>query len=252
MRLRVVMDLEGAPVSWSMGMDEAMLELRLQDRIPDTLRLYVIKPSAVTIGYFQKVEESVDLGYASSRGIDVTRRISGGGSVYHDASGEVTYGIVLPARGVFSDVRESYEAICRGLVESLRILGVDAAFAPVNDIVVNGRKISGSAQARRKGFLLQHGTMMYATDLDEASRVLRAPQAKLQAKGVRSIRERVVTLREVLQRDIDKRDVAEAMVKGFAKALGAEVFLDEYREDELKLAEELSLKYRSREWVFKR
>jgi len=252
MRLRVILDLDGNTAYWNMGMDEALLTLRIQDRIPDTLRLYVFKPSAVTIGYFQKIEESVDIEYALSRGIDVTRRISGGGSVYHDSNGEVTYSIVLPATGVFSDVRESYEVICRGLIEALKLMGVNAVFAPVNDILVNGRKISGSAQARRMKTLLQHGTLMYGTDLDTAARVLRAPQVKLAAKGVSSIRERVITLREALSRDVSKEEVADAMLKGFSKALNAETYIDEYREEELKLASELSLKYRSREWVFKR
>jgi len=252
MRFRVILDLDGNTAYWNMGMDEALLTLRIQDRIPNTLRLYVFKPSAVTIGYFQKIEESVDVEYALSRGIDVTRRISGGGSVYHDSNGEVTYSMVLPATGVFSDVRESYEVICRGLIEALKLMGVNAVFAPVNDILVNGRKISGSAQARRMKTLLQHGTLMYGTDLDTAARVLRAPQAKLVAKGVSSIRERVITLREALSRDVSKEEVAEAMLKGFSKALNAETYIDEYREEELKLASELSLKYRSREWVFKR
>ncbi|MEM0035715.1 lipoate--protein ligase family protein [Desulfurococcus sp.] len=252
MKLRVIIDLDGWSAFLNMGMDEALLNLRMQEEIPDTLRLYVFDPSAVTIGYFQKIEESVDMDYASFHRIDVTRRISGGGSVYHDRNGEITYSIVTPARGVFSDVRESYEVICKGLIEALKLFGVEASFMPVNDIVVNGRKISGSAQARRRGYLLQHGTLMYATDLDTVSKVLKAPPVKLVSKGVKSIRERVITLQEALSRRVSKEEVAEALLKGFSKALNAEIYIDEYSEKELKLAEELSLKYKSREWVFKR
>lgn len=252
LKLRVIVDTEGSSAYWNMGMDEAVLNLRVEGRVPDTLRLYVFKPSAATIGYFQKISESVDVDYATSHGIDVTRRISGGGSVYHDSNGEVTYSVVLPATGVLSDVAESYRIICGGIVEAIRILGGEASFMPVNDVVVKGRKISGSAQARRKGFLLQHGTLMYATDLDEAARVLRAPRVKLEAKGVSSIRERVITLREALSRDVGREEVVEALLKGFTRALNAEVYLDEYSEDELKLAEELSAKYKSREWIYKR
>jgi len=234
-----------------MAIDEALLLLRSRGEIPNTLRLYRFKPSAVTIGYFQKISEAANLEFLRETGIQYTRRITGGGSVYHDTNGEITYSVVLPAEDVLSDILESYRIICSGLVYALRKLGVPAEFVPVNDIVVYGKKISGSAQTRRAGFLLQHGTLMYATDLDMLERALIAPREKLESKGVRSIRERVITLRDIIGQ-VDMNILVESLVEGFSRALSAEVYYNELSERELSVAGELVNKYRDPAWIFKR
>jgi len=251
LKLRVVLDLEGRDVYWQMAIDEALLTLRSRGEIDDTLRIYRFKPSAVTIGYFQKIREAVNLEFLDENGIQYTRRITGGGSVYHDTSGELTYSIVLSIRGVLTDVLESYRVICNSLVYALRKLGVSADFIPINDIVVHGKKISGSAQTRRAGFLLQHGTLMYATDLNILEKALIAPREKLESKGVKSIRDRVITLRDIIG-EVDVNVLVEYLVEGFSKTLSAEIYYDELSERELRVASELVSKYKSFEWVFKR
>ncbi|MEM4488506.1 MAG: biotin/lipoate A/B protein ligase family protein [Desulfurococcaceae archaeon] len=251
LKLRVVLDLEGRDVYWQMAIDEAMLMAKLRGIAESTLRIYKFKPSAVTVGYFQKIEEAVNLGFLNEMGIQYTRRITGGGSVFHDSDGEITYSIVLPATGDLANVQESYRIICNGIVYALRKLGVRAEFVPVNDVVVHGRKISGSAQARRGGYLLQHGTLMYATNLDVLEKVLVAPVEKLRNKGVKSIKERVVTLKQ-LTGAVNVDELVKGLIEGFAISIGAEPVPGELTGAELKLAEELVSKYRSREWIFKR
>lgn len=234
-----------------MAIDEALLILRAQGKVENTLRLYRFVPSAVTIGYFQKVKEAVNLEFLKEKGVHFTRRITGGGSVYHDANGEVTYSVVLPVEGPLTDVQESYRIICSGLVYALREMNVDAVFVPVNDVVVNNRKISGSAQTRRAGYLLQHGTLMYATDLDMLEKTLLVPTIKLESKGVKSIKERVITLKHVIG-DVDLDMLVKSLVKGFSRALSAEIHYDQLGEDELELAKQLVSKYRDSTWIFKR
>lgn len=251
MDLRVILDLEGRDVYWQMAIDEALLSLRAEGRIPDTLRIYRFQPSSVTVGYFQRVRDSVNLEYLLSSNIQFTRRITGGGSVYHDENGEVTYSVVLPVEGVLTDVQESYRVICGGIVSALRRLGVEATFVPVNDVTVIGRKISGSAQTRRKGYLLQHGTLMYATNLDVLEKVLVVPAIKLQSKGVKSVRERVITLKQILGQ-VDLEALVKNLIEGFSEALGRKPVIGELTEAELKLAEQLIEKYKSKEWIFKR
>jgi len=243
--------MDGKNAYWQMAIDEALLILRSEGKVLDTLRLYVFKPSAVTIGYFQRIRESVNLEFLESAKIDYTRRITGGGAVYHDAAGEVTYSVVLPASGPLVDIGESYRVICSGLVRALRRMGVNAEFVPVNDVVIGGRKVSGSAQTRRRGYLLQHGTLMYATNVEVLERALVVPSAKLQSKGVKSIRDRVVTLKDILG-EVDVDSLVKNLAWGFAEALGREVLFGELGEEELRLAEKLVEKYRSRDWVFKR
>jgi lipoate-protein ligase A len=246
---RLIID-EG-DVYWNMAMDEAMLLLRDANAIPNTLRIYVIKPSAVTIGYSQSVEEAVDLEFLKRNNISFTRRISGGGSVYHDANGEITYSIVASISDISTDVVESFRIICRGIVYAIKELGVNAEFVPINDVVINGRKVSGNAQARKKNALLQHGTLMYNTDLETLSKALKAPKDKLLRHGVTTILERVTTVSRELGRTVSKDDVIKALIKGFSKALNVNFNPGQYTHEELELARKLVEKYKSDEWIFK-
>jgi len=237
---------EGTPF-FNMAMDEAMLLLRGINAIEDTLRLYVMKPSAVTIGYFQSLSQSVSLEYVRKQGIPVVRRISGGGSVYHDSLGEVTYAVILSADLVPNDYLESFKLICEGVVRAARCLNCEASFAPLNDVVAHGRKLSGSAQARKLGALLQHGTFMYATDIDTLANTLRVSRVKY--GGASTIRKRVITVSECAGRRVSREEAIEALIEGFAEALNVEFIRDKYSPAELELAKSLEWKYRSREWT---
>jgi len=237
---------------WNMAIDEAMFILKDKGEIPNTLRLFVFNPSAVTIGYFQRVNDAVNLEFLNERKISITRRITGGGSVYHDVNGEVTYSVVASISDVATDVLKSYEIICKGLVYAIERFGLEAQFVPINDVVVNGKKISGSAQSRKKTALLQHGTFMYNTDLVTLASILKAPKEKLISHGVKSILERVTTLSRELGRTVSKEETIEALIEGFSKALNVEFEKGELMEKEIELARKLVEKYRSREWIFRR
>jgi len=243
--MRLIID-EGTPF-FNMAMDEAMLLLRGINAVENTLRLYVMKPSAVTIGYFQSLSQSVNLRYVEEHGIPVVRRVSGGGSVYHDSWGEVTYAVVLSTSSVPKDYLESFKLICEGVVRAARRLGCEASFAPLNDVVAHGRKLSGSAQARKLGALLQHGTFMYATDVNTLANSLRVPGVKY--GGASTIRKRVITVSECVGRCISKEEAIEALIEGFAEALNVEFVQSKYSPAELELAKSLEWKYRSREWT---
>ncbi len=231
--------------AYNMAVDEALL----RSGIP-TVRLYRFRPSAVTIGYFQRVESSVNLELARRLGIQVVRRPTGGGAVYHDERGELTYSVVGPQEFFPRDVRETFRFICRGVTDTIRMFGLEPEFAGVNDILVNGRKISGSAQTREGGMLLQHGTLMYATDLEMLARLITPPREKLADKGVGSVLERVTTLERELGRGVSFEEVLEAAIDSFS-------FLGDLEEgsltvEEWRLAGELEEKYRDGRWNFRR
>ncbi|MEM3930136.1 MAG: biotin/lipoate A/B protein ligase family protein, partial [Candidatus Korarchaeum sp.] len=172
MRWRLL--LESGDAATNMAIDEALMRFGIP-----TIRFYRFSPSSVTIGYFQRVSSAVNLEEAMKGGVRVVRRITGGGSVYHDERGELTYSIVAPVELFPKGFAESMRYVCEGVVRTVRAFGLDAEFSGVNDVVVAGRKLSGSAQAREQGILLQHGTIMYATDLEKLASLLIAPKERL-------------------------------------------------------------------------
>jgi lipoate-protein ligase A len=238
----------------NMAIDEALMRLRAVGRAPNTIRLYKWRPSAVSIGFFQSVEEEVDVGACAELGVDVVRRMTGGGAVYHDSEGELTYSLVVDAGNpkVPPDFLGSYRVLCDGIVRGLRSLGLDARFHPVNDVVVGGRKISGSAQTRRMGAILQHGTVLIRADVSKMFRVLRVPDEKLRDKMISAAHERVTSIERELGRGVGFEEVFEALRRGFEEALGIALEGGSLSEEERSLAMELRGKYSSREWTYMR
>lgn len=246
----------GVPGALNMGIDQAVLEEVSAGTVPPTLRLYRWAPSCVTIGYFQSMAEEIDLAACAARGIDAVRRVTGGGAVFHDA--EVTYSLVVPEGSPLApdDIMASYGLVCGGLVRGLRGLGVDAAFAPINDIQAGGKKVSGNAQTRKQGCLLQHGTVLLDLDLETMFSILRVPAEKLKDKLVKDARARVTSLRDLLGREVGFAEAAAALAAGFSDAwsgLGVELEEGRLSERELEGAGRLaSEKYSTLDWNLKR
>src|ERR687893_3147276 len=171
----------------NMAIDEALMEN--VDEVP-ILRIYRWCPTAVSIGYFQSMKEEVDLEKCSEMGVDVVRRLTGGGAVLHEF--ELTYSFIT--KEYPQNVMESYRWICEAIVMSINRLGFDASFVPLNDIVIAGKKVSGNAQTRRNGILLQHGTLLLDVDVNKMFCVLKVPSEKLRDKLIKDVKERVTSL----------------------------------------------------------
>ncbi|MDR2741330.1 MAG: lipoate--protein ligase family protein [Treponema sp.] len=245
---------------YNMGLDEALLESAAQGGFLPVLRCYGWEPQAVSVGYFQGLEEEVDLRACKDRGVDVTRRITGGGAVFHHA--ELTYSIILPASHPLAgeSIHDSYRILCGGVIRGLALLGLNARFAPINDILCGDRKISGNAQTRRKNTVLHHGTLLLDLDADLMFSLLRVPSEKMKGRLVRDVKSRVTSLRD---QGISARfdEAGAAMVEGFRQALDLEFAASlsapaypggpDPVEDEL--ARELAVKkFASPEWLYKR
>lgn len=239
---------------WNMAIDEAILIANIEGKSPNTIRLYRWKPSAVTIGYFQSLELEVDMNAAKRLGVDVTRRITGGGAVFHDFYGEITYSVVAPIDGeiIPRGLIESYKKICSGLIEALRKFSIEATFRPYNDILVGNKKISGSAQTRRKNHILQHGTLLVDVDIDKMFTLLKVPDEKIRDKIIQNVKERVTSMRHILGYKPDFYEVAEKLEEGFRAVLNVDLKEEEPTDYEIKLAEKLVEKFKSEEWIKKR
>ncbi|MHA1731069.1 MAG: lipoate--protein ligase family protein [Promethearchaeota archaeon] len=242
----------------NMAVDEAILRARIEGRVPSTIRFYRWNPSTVSIGKHQSLSAEVDLDRARELGVGVVRRISGGGAVFHSREDEVTYSVVIKE----SEVRELAPGtpmagvshlLARGLALGVEKYGARPQEGVVHcpAIFIDGKKISGNAQARRRGTILQHGTLLLGVDPELMYSVLRAPVGVPRTRMVQSVRAKVTGLREYLP-DIDEADIVPSLVEGFSEALGVEFEQGTLTEYERELAAELvEEKYSTEEWLKK-
>jgi len=242
----------------NMAVDEAITTARIEGLVPNTLRLYLWKPSAVSVGRFQDLSNEVQVENCRLNGVDIVRRITGGGTVYHDFHGEITYSVIARENDFgTSDVVHAYNTICEGLIEAARILGVNANFNPGDpkncpNIAVNGKKVSGSAQFHRGGVLLQHGTFLLDTDLEKMFTFLRVPWAKTVDDVVCVAREKLTSIKEELNQEVDVPEAHDALVQGFQKALEVELEEQSLTAFEQRLAIRLrEEKYSTDNWNLK-
>ena len=214
---------EAATGSENMAQDVSLLEAAVAGQVPPTLRLYTWDPPAVSLGHFQSTE-AIDLQYAHQRGWDVVRRPTGGRAVLHQH--ELTYSVVLPPSVVDgAGVRTSYSVLVGALNAGLASLLQHVAFSRVAqtptcdarsnraancfalasecDTVIPDGKLVGSAQVRRAGALLQHGSILLDAE----------PEAWTALFGTSG---RLVTLRQLLGRQVPLGDVSNALLQGFS------------------------------------
>lgn len=238
---------------FNMGLDEAVLESVASGSSLPTLRFYGWRPRAISLGYFQGIRDEIDIEACDRHGVDIVRRITGGGAVFHDA--ELTYSVVIPEGHPLAppSILDSYGILCSGIIEGLKELGITSEFAPINDIVSGGKKISGNAQTRKKGCLLQHGTVLLKVDVETMFALLKVPKEKALGKMIDDVKARVTSLSDILRRDVAFEEVVPAMRAGFERALRLDPFLDSPTREENEMAKELAAtKFSAKAWVFKR
>jgi lipoate-protein ligase A len=233
----------------NMALDDAVSEsVRAQTCLP-TIRFYSWNPSCVTVGYHQGLLEEVNVLECEKRGFDVVRRITGGGAVYHDRQGEITYSVIGPQELFPAGIIDSYKLVCGWIVDGLQTLGIQAAFAPINDIVVGGKKISGNAQTRRGGVLQQHGTILYELDVPTMFSVLKVSKEKLSDKLVKRVEERVTCISRGCA--ASREQAYLALLESFTR--GKKIEYGDFTMREIERAQELAKnKYSSHEWNYQR
>jgi len=250
-----LLKLETHNAYMNMAIDEAILNARIKGLVSNTVRFYRWNPSAVSIGKFQKIENEVHLENCLKQGVDVVRRITGGGTVYHDAEGEITYSIVASKEDLGAkDIAEVYSKIYAGIIEALKILGLKADFNEGNartcpNLTVNGKKISGSAQCHKANIVLQHGTLLMDVNLERMFSFLKVPWAKTCMEVVCIAKNKITSINEELGRAVPLAEVHQALADGFQKALKTKLEDEELTAYERELAERLyKEKYITADW----
>lgn len=176
----------------------AIEEYLIRNVVPkENILLFYINEPSIIIGRNQNTVEEINVDYVEAHDIHVVRRLSGGGAVYHD-HGNLNFSFIIPnAPGNF----HNFQKFTQPVIDVLRGMGVPAELSGRNDIVVEGRKISGNAQYVAGPRMVSHGTLLWKTDLHVVGETLRVKSAKIESKGIKSVRSRVANITEYLSRD---------------------------------------------------
>jgi len=215
---QLIHDMPQSPLE-HMALDQVLLDAVAAGRRAPTVRFWEWAAPAVVIGLFQSLRNEVDADAAEQHGIDVVRRISGGGAMFIEPGNTITYSIYAPKSLIagmsFSD---AYAAMDAFVLAALADLGIKAWYQPLNDITSEGGKIGGAAQAHRRDAVLHHVTMAYDIDAAKMLQVLRIGREKLSDKGTTSAAKRVDPLRS--QTGLPREAIVERMIDTFRRRHG--------------------------------
>jgi lipoate-protein ligase A len=225
---------------------------------PRTVRVYRWEPSTLSLGYHQD-PETVDWDHCEREGVTVTRRQTGGGGIYHDAHGDVSYSIVAPKDELPGDLMESYHLLCAPILDAFARLGVDADYVsesvpeiwhpacylrelhPAHDVVAGGKKVSGNAQYRRHDAVVQHGSLTYAVKAAAHLDVFAGHDVT-----VEEFESRVGGIAEFA--DVTREEAVAAVESALAD--WADATVGEWTDDELARARDRAAeKYAADDWV---
>ena len=266
---RLILD-PPAPGAWNMAVDEAILNAATQGDVPPTLRLYAWDPACLSLGYAQPISD-VDEKRLEEFGWDMVRRPTGGRAILH--TDELTYSVCGPEHEpvLSGDILSSYKRLSAAILAALEHIGVGVQALPQEknpvsktpepvcfeipsnyEITANGKKLVGSAQARRQGGVLQHGTLPLYGDLARIVQVLRFPNPVSRAQAAERLLDRATTIQTALGRLVDWQLAADSFIRAFSETLKLELLPGSLTEAEQLLAQQLmEEKYANPSWIKK-
>ena len=233
------------------AMNRAILDAHQQGEAPHTLRFLGFLPSAL-IGFHQDVEQELNIDYIHAQGIDIQRRLTGGGAIYFDEQ-QIGWELYLNRQLLGgTDMASLAARICTTIATAMQGMGVDAKFRPRNDIEVDGRKVSGTGGYFDGSSFLYQGTVLVDFDVEEMMHVLRIPIAKISDKAIADARQRIITFREILgdkTPDLDeiKQRLADAVAREFNVSWFSETQLNTVEQG---IYEEALAEIDSDEWIY--
>lgn len=260
---------------YNMAFDEALLNFVSRGEIDPVIRFYTWNPATLSVGYFQRLIKEIDTAKVKALGYGLIRRQTGGRGVLHDK--ELTYSVIVPEShpNMPSTITEAYRVISEGLLEGFKLLGFDAYFAIPRseeereklkqprsavcfdapswyELVVEGRKIAGSAQVRQKGVILQHGSLLQDVDIDELFDLFIFKNDRLKDKMKQAFVDKAVAINDIAERHISIAEMESAFEAGFKKGLDIEFKPLKLTPSQLQEVDELIIKYKSDEWNYRK
>ncbi len=262
--------------SFNMALDEALLDWHSEGLIPPTIRFYGWNPATLSIGYFQKVDREIDMDAVKKHGLGFVRRPTGGRGVLHEH--ELTYSVIVSEDHpeMPTSVTEAYRVISEGVLEGFKQLGLDAYFAVPKseedreklknprsavcfdapswyELVVEGRKVAGSAQTRQKGVILQHGAILLDIEEDKLFSLFKYSNDRIKERMQNAFKNKAVAINALTEDRVTFDQAKQAFYEGFEKGLN--IALEPYTlsDDEMNYVENLAkTRYESDEWNYKR
>ena len=260
---------------YNMAMDEALLNFVSRGEIDPVIRFYTWDPATLSIGYFQRLTKEIDIEKVKEKGYGLVRRQTGGRGVLHDK--ELTYSVIVPESHpkMPSTITEAYRVISQGLLEGFKNLGFETYFAIPRskeerdklkqprssvcfdapswyELVVEGRKIAGSAQTRQKGVILQHGSILQDIDIDDLFDMFIFKNERLKAKMKENFVQKAVAINDISNQHITLNEMENAFESGFKKGLNIDFKPLELTEKQKEEVQELEEKYRSEAWMYRK
>ncbi|MBP8620790.1 MAG: lipoate--protein ligase family protein [Firmicutes bacterium] len=258
---------------FNMAVDEAIQNAVRRGEVLPTLRFYEWEPACLSLGYFQDVGKEVDVASLHEAGVDLVRRPTGGKAVLHDD--ELTYSVAIPERDLPGTVLETYKLLSEAIVNALRSLGVPAEMVSLErgvtardsrfqqaacfsapswyEVVAQGKKIVGSAQVRRGGIILQHGSIPFYMDAAQMVKFFKTSSQAHSQRLESMLSRKSAGICQVCQMDITRKDLESSLVLSFAKILGWDIEKGYLTRDEIQESLELSQnKYGQQSWTMTR
>lgn len=234
----------------NMAMDDTLLELKGELKTPDTIRFLQFSPPSVLVGFHQAVNEEIRESYCLENGIDINRRITGGGAIFFDEN-QIGWEVICDKDFFNMEIpnQRLFKALCEPVVNAIGYMGLKAAFRPRNDIEINGRKISGTGGTEADRAFFFQGTMLVDFDVDTMLKSLKIPVEKLKAKEINSVKERVTCLNWELGYTPTSEEIKRAIIRGFEECLDIKLEPSGLTKEEEGLFRQKFAYYSSPEWI---
>lgn len=229
---------------FNLALEEYLLkEMHLDE---ECFMLWQNRP-AIIVGRNQNTWDEINLEFVKKNNVAVVRRMTGGGAVYHDL-GNLNFTFIAPGR---KEAAYDFARFARPVVLALKEMGVPAEFCGRNDIVVDGKKVSGNAQYRYNDLVLHHGTLLFDFQIENMVQALNVSKDKIASKGVASVRSRVANIREYLARPLSMDEFRESLIESISRtgASGLRNYI--LTEEDILRTEQLrESKYETWDWNF--
>lgn len=208
--------------------------------------LYIHTPSII-VGKNQNTLEEINYEYVKKHNIKVARRQSGGGAVYHD-TGNLNFSFITKKEE--GNIEEQFIKFTKPIIEFLKSLGANATFSGRNDILIDGKKCSGNAQAYQKDIMLHHGTLLFNSDMKPLVESLKPNKFKMESKGIDSVKSRVTNIKPHLNKDYTNEEFRDKLVE-FIKINFPNNYELPFTDEEIEIIERMSKeKYGTWEYIF--